>query len=199
MLEPFRGFDQAFERSPVAPSSMLPPLRRRKTFMQKTYFLLANLIIMPILMVVYATIIADGLRVTLPIFQRKLYTLPVPGLGLLRQYDGWNRADLSIVVSLLLFVALTWLWMRVISELQGFGTILQHREQSPYYFYLVATIAGVIILGDAALFWAGIQAQSAGGWNEVPEFVAPLATLLYTCGVAAVGAWHADHRHSSHV
>ena len=80
----FEGFDEAFADAPVAPVSpgSVPPLRRRKSLKQRLVFYAANLVIMPIIALVYATIIADGIRHLMPVFRRKLYSLPIPGAGL---------------------------------------------------------------------------------------------------------------------
>ena len=100
-----------------------------------------------------------------------------------RQYDGFDRLDLAIVMSLLLFVVVTWLWNRVFSELQGFGSIVSRRKQSPIVFCLLSFIAVVILAGDALIFYVGLSSQSSSGWSETPSYVAPVATLIYSCGL----------------
>lgn len=198
MFDAFRQFDPVYSHSPGR-NEPPRPLRRRKTLKQRLVFWLANLIVLPVVCLVYATIIADGIRVLMPIFQKRLYQLPLPGAGLARAYDGWNRADLAIVVSLLLFWVITWLWCRIFTELQGDGVIWSQREHSPILFYLLAFIAGVIILLDAGLFYYGLASQTSNGWTDAPEFIVPAATLIYCCGLALLGWWHSDYStsHSS--
>lgn len=193
MFPDFQNFDEAFSESPVSPmASNAQPLRRRKTLKQRLSFYLANLAIMPVVAVVYASLVADGIRMLMPVFQRRLYQLPIPGAGMARQYDGFDRADLAIVVSLLLFVVVSWLWCRVFLELQGFGAGAVQFRQPQFVRVLLAAIAAVIILGDAAIFYVGLASQTSSEWNESPKWVIPAATLIYSCGLAAIGWWHAD-------
>lgn len=196
MFNAFDSFDEAFPRS-RATGELPRLLRRRKTLRQRLVFGLANLCVLPVICLVYATIIADGLRLLMPIFQRRLYHLPIPGAGLLRQYDGWDRADLAIVVSILMFFAVAWLWCRIFTELQGYGTVAAHRHRSPIAFFLLAFIASVIILFDAGIFYFGLSSQTASGWSDAPEYVVPAATLIYSCGLAMLGWWHSDYSTSS--
>ncbi|QDV61989.1 hypothetical protein [Crateriforma conspicua] len=200
MFEQLGTFDPVFPDVPEDTTTVPPrtlPLKRRKTLRECCVFIFANLIIMPIVGLIYASVIAEGLRRLMPIFQLRIYKLPVPGLGIARDYDGWDRLDLAIVMSLLLFAVVTWLWMKVFIELQGFGTIADTRHTHPIVFFLLAGIATVIICGDALIFYVGLSAQSASGWTETPAYVAPAATTLYSCGLAVLGWWHADFKTSS--
>ncbi len=172
-------------------------LRRRKTLKQRGTYLLTNMLILPVVGVVYATIIADGVRILMPVFARRLYQLPIPGAGMARRFDGWNRADLAIIVALLLFVVITWVWCKIFTELQGVGTIVAQREKSPITFYLLSFIAAVLILFDGAIFYFGLSSQVSGGWsNDGPDYVVPAATLLYSCGLAVLGWYHSDYQTS---
>lgn len=184
-------FDEAFSEG-----ASTVPLRRRKTLRERFVFFMANLLIMPIVALIYSSVIADGLRSVMPIFERRLYQLPLPGIGILKTYDGFDRMDLSIIVSLLLFLVLTWLWCKVFTEIMGFGTIFNQRQSNPVLFFSIAFIVGVIILGDALLFYIGLKTQSSGGWREVNDLVLQGATLLYTCGIAVIGWWHSDFKNS---
>lgn len=200
-------FDQLGSFEPVYPRSEMDsrhqpatrPIRRRRTLRECLVFYLANAIIMPVVAVIYATIIAEGLRRLMAIFQTRIYKLPIPGVGLAKNYDGWDRLDLAIIMSLLLFVVVTWLWGRVFVELQGQGTIANKRHTQPVVFYLLSFIAATLILGDAAIFYVGLSTQASSGWNETPSYVAPCATVLYTCGLAVIGWWHSDWKTTSNL
>ena len=100
-------------------------------------------------------------------------------------------------MSILLFAVVTWLWTRIFVELQGFGTIADQRQTKPVIFYLLTFIAAVFIAGDALIFYVGLSTQASAGWSETPDYVAPAATLLYSCGLAVLGWWHADFKTSS--
>lgn len=196
MFDAFQQFDPVY--SSAAGGQGPPPyLPRRKTLKQRFVYALVNLMIMPIVCLVYSTIIADGIRILMPVFQKRLYQLPIPGAGLARLYDGWNRADLAIIVSILLFFVVTWLWCRIFTELQGYGPIWSQRESSPILFFLLSGIAGVIIFLDAGLFYYGLVSQTSNGWSDAPDTVVPAATLVYCCGLALLGWWHSDYSTSN--
>jgi len=199
MFDGFKGFDEAFADAPVAPVSpgSVPPLRRRKSLKQRLVFYAANLFIMPIICLVYATIIADGIRHLMPIFRRRLYSLPIPGAGLARQYDGWDRADLAIIVSVLLFVVVTWVWTKVFVQLQQYELIAAQLARSPIVLRLLAFLAAVLVVGDAGIFYVGLASQNSAGWSEAPTWVVPAATLIYSSGIAVIGWWHSDYQHQT--
>jgi hypothetical protein len=81
----------------------------------------------------------------------------------------------------------------------AFGTVAGQRKRAPVVFYLLTGLAGVIIFLDAALFYFGLASQTASGWSAAPAYVVPAATVLYTAGLALVGAWHADYHTSNTV
>jgi len=195
MFNDFDQFEEAFMNSPDSVGMRRPPpLRRRKTIKQWLSFYLANLFVMPVVCLVYATIIADGIRLLLPIFRRRLYQLPIPGAGMARNFDGWDRVDLAIIVSILLFGAITWLWCKVWIELLGFGNILEQRHQSPVVFNMLLAITAIIIVFDAGIFYYGLAAQTSSGWTDAPSYIVPAATLIYSAGLAVLGWWHADFK-----
>ncbi|QDT07488.1 hypothetical protein K227x_59150 [Rubripirellula lacrimiformis] len=199
MFEQMGSFDQAFPTTGENASKATRQVTRSRTWREVLVFWGANLFVMPIVGTIYATIIAEGLRRLMPIFQLRLYKLPIPGAGLARHYDGFDRLDLAIVMSLLLFAVVTWLWVRVFSELLGFGTIVSQRQSNPVVFYLLSFIALVILAGDALIFYVGLASQSSSGWTETPPYVAPVATLIYSCGLAMLGWWHSDYHNSNRV
>lgn len=195
----FDNFEEVFAKDAETGATKLQQLRRRKTFMQQFTFYGANALLMPIVGLCYFIVGAEGFRQTMRIFQMRLYKLPVPGFGLLRDYDGWDRLDLAMLMALMLFIAVTLLWKRVFLELQGAGKLLQERKSNPLLFYMMASIAGILLLGDAALFCLGLSHQTSGGWNAAPWYVPYLASVLYMAGLALIGAWHADYTNSGKV
>tara|TARA_R110002049_G_scaffold309101_2_gene516881 strand:+ start:830 stop:1438 length:609 start_codon:yes stop_codon:yes gene_type:complete len=199
-IDQFEDFDEAFAHTPVdaEPDGGTPQIRRRRESQEWLTFWSANAIILPLVAMIYASVISEGLRQIMPIFQMRLYRMPVPGAGMIRQWDGWDRVDLAFVMSLLLFALVAWLWCRIFIEAQGLGRIAKQRQQNPFVFYMLTTFAVVLIGGDALIFYVGISAQSESDWNETPAYVAPLATVLYSCGLAVLGWWHSDY-HTSNI
>jgi len=185
------GFDEAYPQ--VAASEPAAPLRLRKTLNQRLVFWGANALVMPLVALCYLTVSAEGLRQTVGVMSMRLYKLPIPGAGLLREWDGWNRLDVSLVMALLMFVAVTYIWIRVFMVLLGGSSIPASRSSNPILFYLLATIIGIILLGDCAIFYFGLEAKASSGWGTTPSYLPAVATLLYMAGLALIGAWHADY------
>ncbi|QDU98621.1 hypothetical protein [Lignipirellula cremea] len=193
----FGGFQEAFSREsggvPSTPAAT--PLRRRKTVFQKLMFWGANAIVVPLVGACCLCVGGEGLRRLMPIFQMRLYKLPLPGIGLLRGYDGWNRLDLSLLFAFALFVAVTFLWIRLFRGLLG-GKFAAQRSSNPILFYLVATIAGLILVGDGVLFYFGLASQANESWTVTPSYIPAGATAVYMAALALLGMWHADYAHS---
>lgn len=197
MLE-HQKFVEMFSRNPPQAVSASPQLlRRRRTLGERIFFWLANAGLMPCVALVYLTVSAEGLRLLMPVFQMRLYKTPVPGAGLLRGFDGFDRLDLSMVLALILFSTVTALWIRIFRSLQDAGALAERHARNPILSYILAGIAAIIILGDAGLFYVGLNSQTSSSWSETPWFVAPAATVLFVAGTALIGVWHADHSQSS--
>lgn len=192
MFNPFRSFEQVYPPHAGATSQHMP-IRHRKTLKERFVFWMANLFLMPIVAMCYLAIGAEGLRQLMPVFQMKIWKLPIPGAGLMQQYDGFDRADLGMVFALLLFVATTFVWIRLFKEVHGFGTIAQRRTQNPPLFFLLAAVAIIVLVGDAGIFYIGLEAKTANSWTQTPAYVPVAATAVYLAGLALIGAWHADY------
>ena len=180
MLENLRPFDSDYPQW-TGPSS--PPLRRRKTLQQRCVFWLANLLALPIVYQVHVSITADGLRMLLPVSRKQLFPFTMTGI----------QTDLAVGVSILLFVVIISLWCRIFTEWQGQGTLWSQREGSPRLPYLLASLAGVVILLNAGLFYHGLASQTPPGWAEAPEDVLIISTLFFGCGLALLGWWYSDY------
>ncbi|WP_437207140.1 hypothetical protein [Planctomicrobium sp. SH664] len=183
----FDQFDRAFSQN-GAP----PPLRRRKSFREISAFGLGNLLLLPMLIVIHASVAGEGIAKALPVFQRKLHSLPIPGAAYARNYQGFDKIDLSFVAAVGLFFIATLAWRKLFLILAQAGGSLRSTGAAPSTSLIQLGISLCIIVADAALFWAGLASQSASGWSDSPAYVAPLATLLFTAITASVAAWHAD-------
>jgi len=170
--------------------------KRRTTFFGWLMFVSANILLLPLVALIYVIVGAQGLREMMSIFETRLYRTPIPGAGILRQYDGLNRIDLAMCMGLLLFVIVSYIWVRVFLELRGVGHIAAQRTKNPAFFYCIVSIAAVILIGDAGLFYLGLASQTASGWFETPPYVPMAASVIYLAGLALLGAWHADQHHS---
>jgi len=190
-------FDEPFiEADPSRPQR---PIFLKKSLKQKIIFYGINLLILPLVAIVYLTIIRDGLTTLIPVSQMPLHRLAIPGAGHLKSYDGFDRLSLSHIIALVAFSAALFLWARVFIELMGGGTLSGLKHRSPIVFWFIAAIVFTILLGDAALFFVGLQIQASSSWNETPAYVPIGTTVLYMCGLAGLGAYHADFHCSGSV
>lgn len=187
---------QLLNGRPQAPGRMAGP---RKSTREKIIFWTLNALLMPLVGLVYVVVVAEGLRVQMSIFAMRLYKLPVPGAGLLRQYDGFDRLDLAIPMSLMLFVAVSYLWIRFWKESGVGGELGAKRKSLPLFFWMQVAVAAIIVLMDAGVFYMGLAAKASSGWSETPAFVPVAATVLYAAGLAMIGAWHADYHEKKNI
>lgn len=170
-----------------------------KSWKERCIFWALNAIFMPLVALVYVVVVAEGLRVQMSVFAMRLYKLPVPGAGLLRQYDGFDRLDLAVPMSLMLFVAVSYLWLRFWKETSISGNLGEKRKALPVFFWAQVAVALIIVLIDAGVFYMGLAAKSSSGWSETPAFVPLGATVLYAAGLAMLGAWHADYHDKKNI
>lgn len=200
-MKGFDNFDEAYSNRTDDEGLPLStrPLLRRKPHRERLIFWGANAVGMPLVALFALSLGAEGLKRTVGGFALKLYKLPIPGASRLEQYDGFARIDLAMVFALVLFVAVTFIWYRAFLELMGHGTLLEQRTTNPVLFFLLSGVAGVVVLGDCAMFYVGLASKTAGGWGATPFWVPAVATLLYLAGIALIGALHADYRTSGAV
>ena len=178
--------------------NVLPPLRRRKPLVKQLRFWLLNVALgFPSFLIILA-IAAEGARSLLDIAQMKLFRLPLPGVAMMAAYEGFRDLDLAHLISGVLCIAVTFVWVRVIQEARGQGTVMNKNGEAKFVLYLYAGIAIVLILADGFLFYMGVAARG-GGWGEMPAYIPAVCTLLYTASVAAFAAFHADYINSDTV
>lgn len=170
-------------------------LRRRKRSAQKLKFASVNLVFGGSGFVVVVAIAAEGARNMLDVTQMKLSRLPLPLMAELDKYQGFQDLDLAFLISGLLAFVVTYVWIRVITELKGQGIVWSVGSKPTLIVYLYATIAAILIAADAFLFFKGISIRG-GGWGQMHFSVPILATLLYQACVAGFAAYHSDYLNS---
>ncbi|MEO9930166.1 hypothetical protein [Rhodopirellula bahusiensis] len=195
MFSQMGSFDE-----PIVPMSNAPEVKaiprpvRRKSLKSQLIFLAINLLVItPTMVVIYLTIVAHGLRSCLSVFATRLSRLPIPGSGMLAQYDGFNRLDIAAVTSLVLCVTVAYVWYRVFLELAGHGRLRWEPGGQGIMTALFAAIAFCMIAGDCGLFYLGLTSQTSSGWDSTSTYVCIGATILYSIGLAFVGGLHADY------
>ena len=195
LFESFNSIHEAFSAAPGSGSQPRNnrPRRRRKTIGQVLAFYALNMIVLPLVVLCYLTVGAEGLRQTMDVFQTRFYRLAIPGASYLRDLDGWDKLDLALPMALVLFIALGLLWKKVFTFLQDGSLITKQKQENPVLFYLMVGIVLIVVLGDAGIFYAGLSSSVASSWNENAGYIPAVATVIYGAGLALLGAWHADY------
>lgn len=202
MFESFNSFHEAFTAAQGSGDQPHPKRRRhrrRKTVGQVVGFYGLNIIVLPLVVLCYLTVVAEGLRATMSVFQTRFHRLAIPGASYLRDLDGWDKLDLAIPMALVLFIALGLLWKKVFVFLQDGSLIAKQKHENPVLFYLMVGIVLIIVLGDAGIFYAGLSSTVASSWNENAGYIPAVATVIYGAGLALLGAWHADYYKSESI
>ena len=190
----FDPFDQTFASDdPNNPS----PIRMNRTWKEWFVFWFLNILILPLIATVYLAVSAAGLRLSLSLLNMKLFKLPIPGAGILRNYDGWDRLDLAMPLALLLFVAVSLLWGRIFRGLYDTTKTSIRRSHNPVLFYLIAVILGTVLFADAAIFYIGLESHTSGSWSETAKFAPAVATAVFAVVPALLAAWHADYHYNN--
>ncbi len=166
-----------------------------RTGFEKIRFFGMNLLLMPLVAVIYVTINAEGLRAFMPFFGMPVYRLPVPGFGILREYDGWNRLDLGHITAFGLLILLSWIWAWVVKNLARTGDSEFEREYRSTLFYIWSIVSTALIGIEASVFFAGLVSFGGGLWSSTSWAVALGVTALYMLGMLCIAKWHNDFRY----
>ncbi len=188
-------YANATPSSRISPNTRVPdppPIKLRKKPKEKFTFALINGIVAPPGAVAAIQIAGEGIRNLLDVTTTKLYRIPLPLMERMELYEGFSDMDLAHVVSGVLIIATSLIWIRVIKEAKGFGTVMEYRSNFAALFWFYAGVAAAVILLDGFIFFLGVRARG-GGWGEMAWYVAPVCTVFYMVLVAAFGIFHADY------
>ena len=195
MFEQMGTYDQGFE--PVdgnGSAGPAGPFKRRKPLARRLIFWCANLfLVAPAIIGIYLTVVADGLRNSLSVFATRISKLAIPGIGIMAEFDGFDRIDIATVTALIMCVTVSYLWYRIFIELSGHGRFVGGTGSQNVLMWVFAAIAAVLIVGDAFIFYAGMSGQAASGWGTQSNSVCIGATIVYAVGLAFLGGYHADY------
>ncbi|MEM7811335.1 MAG: hypothetical protein AAF532_07660 [Planctomycetota bacterium] len=159
-------------------------------------FYALNALVLSLVLIVYMTINAEGLRASLPIFGMRLSKLPLPGFGLMARYDGFDRLDLAHLTAFAMLIGLLAVWQWVVRQVGSFGSAEYEREEQRPFFLFELTIAVLMIGIEALIFYRGLAAFGGGMWGGTSEFISIGATGLYALGMAKIAAWHTRFKYS---
>ncbi len=142
---------------------------------------------------------AQGLRATLYILGRKLHKTAIPGASYLAELDGFSELDLAHVMAVIL-LGFVWYFWKIVTKfsLYGHDEVVDPRLNRTVYHAFIFTLAGVMIVGDALVFYAGLADHAEGVWGDSSgPFVPAVATVLYMAVLAATSVVHV-HLHVKH-
>ena len=153
-----------------------------------------NLVVMPPVVLIYVTVVSKGLEITLPVLGTKLYRTGFPGIGALKQYDGFDRLTIATLMSLVLCIVLLMTYKKLFELLQSPGQLKLLRSENPVLFTIVAGIFSTVILADGAAFYAGVASELNSSWgSETSGAIPAVATVLYAATLASISLWHHDY------
>ena len=142
--------------------------------------ILLNLIVLPPLGIVYWTIIAAGGRMLAPILATKLYKVPVPGVfAWMRHYVTWRDIDIANVLALIV-LGIVWLAAGLMMHILVYGGFRKRGAKESFLRGFVLTAAPVLILANAALFYASLGETGGIFGNQRFSVSQLIMTILYT-------------------
>ncbi|MEZ6069499.1 MAG: hypothetical protein R3C10_04315 [Pirellulales bacterium] len=140
-------------------SSTQHPVRSARTLAEKAQFIGLNLLLLPLVLMIYATVNAEGLIVFQPVFGTPLYR--IPSLHWVQDFAGWNRLNLGHVTAAGLLILLLAVWGWVIKHVRGVGGAEMQRTFETNFFWFTAATAAALIGIEAVIFFAGLVAVGA--------------------------------------
>lgn len=188
----------------ATPNGRLPPsngdgdsfsssIKRSKKPREKLTFWFVNGIISPPGAIVTIPIAGEGIRNLLDVTATKLSRLPFPFLDRLDQFSGWADLDIAHLMSALMLIATSMMWIRLIREAKGDGEVLKYKFTNPPLFWFYTVVAMSVILLDGFIFFLGVKSRGGGWSGEMPLYVPFVCTAFYMVLVAAYGIFHADY------
>ena len=142
--------------------------------------ILFNTIVLPALAIVYWTIIAAGTRTLAPILATKLYKVPVPGLfAWMRHYVTWRDIDVANILSLIV-LAFVWVSVGLMMHILIHGEFRIGTPREPFVRAFILTTAPVLLLADAALFYAALSETGSLFATGRIALSPIIMTVLYT-------------------
>lgn len=150
-----------------------------------------NAVTLPLVGLIYWVVNAQGIRAQMPVFALRLHKIPLPGFSYLRDFEGLYHLDLAHVLAVLLLGFVWYFWIVTVKVLlYGHDEVADPRLNHHTYYLFLFTLAGVLILGDAIVFYCGLFDHVDSLWGETSPFVPIVATMLYMALLAATSMVH---------
>lgn len=153
--------------------------------------ILLNLIVLPVMAIVYWTVSSMGLRLLVDIFSYKLYR--IVGFSWMRHYYGLRDIDLGNVcaLGLLLFV---WVFTLLAMHVWCCGGLRKRGLNERFVNSFVVSVAIALTVADGTLFFRGIGEQMllTSGFSAMQVII----TLAYSISIYGLAFLHCllEHR-----
>lgn len=131
---------------------------------------LVRIVVGIVLLIVYLTISAEGMRNLFETSALPLYKTGLWPLTILGNYTETRKLDLAHLLCLAMLVCVWVSWEQIVRQF-AWGLPLTNAHR------LIWAAGTVILICDAVLFWIGISQSSF--FNGSSEFAATLMTALY--------------------
>jgi hypothetical protein len=143
-----------------------------------------------------ANIVAEGTRILFTPWGKKLHMMP--GLGGLKQYEGWHQVDGALVFAVFTMIVMLVCWSfffhRVLKAKKQWSQLLDCGELFSGIGERIAMISGAVLsLADAVLFYAAMNEMSWGtGWFSLTSLLATAAycSLVVLCAFVSAQLSH---------
>jgi hypothetical protein len=147
-----------------------------------------NIMVVPVLGLLYGIVNSQGMRVSIVTLALKLYKIPLPGFSYLERIKNIRDLDLAHIFALFMLVAV-WILSTALVELLLFGVRSDARLNMRANVRLLYCLSAMVLICDVAMFYRGIGDQGglldAGGGAT-----ALIATVGYSGLLAFVAYVH---------
>lgn len=149
--------------------------------------LIFSIATVPVLILIYSVVNAQGLRLTIVTLGTKLYKLPVPGFSYFEHLKNLRDLDLALVLALFMLCAV-YVLTNAMVEILLFGPHMDERLNVNAHVRFLTCLSSALLLIDTCMFYRGISEQ---GLLDDGGGVTPLvATVGYSGLLIFVAYFH---------
>lgn len=149
--------------------------------------LIFSLATVPVLVVIYSVVNAQGLRITIPALSMKLYRLPMPGFSYMEHLKNLRDLDLAIILAMFMLCAV-YVLTNAMVEIFLFGPADDERLNVGLHVRFLTCLGSALLLIDTCMFYRGISDQ---GFLDDGITITPIiATIGYTSLLIFVAYFH---------
>jgi hypothetical protein len=149
--------------------------------------ILFSIATVPVLILIYSVVNAQGLRVTIPALSTKLYKLPVPGFSHFEHLKNLRDLDLALILAMFMLCAV-YVLTNAMVEILLFGPGDDQRLNVDLHVRFLTCLGSAMLLIDTCMFYRGISEQ--GFLDEGVTITPIIATIGYTGLLIFIAYFH---------